>query len=112
VDAVEESCDWPESSSVQGAGPSVRAVDPTRLLDDLRIPTTTAPSWARAVLALERPRSRTPAPSGRLAAMSLLTDLDAFFTDHHQCGDLDAGVRVADGLVRLPVRREDRSTYD
>jgi hypothetical protein len=24
--------------------------------------------------------------------MSLLTDLDAFFTDHRRCGDLDAGV--------------------
>ena len=24
--------------------------------------------------------------------MDLLTDLDAFFTDHRQCGDLDAGV--------------------
>ena len=22
----------------------------------------------------------------------LLTELDAFFTDHHHCGDLDAGV--------------------
>jgi hypothetical protein len=24
--------------------------------------------------------------------VSLLTELDAFFTDHHCCGDLDAGV--------------------
>ena len=24
--------------------------------------------------------------------MSLLTELDAFFTDHHDCGDLDAGL--------------------
>jgi hypothetical protein len=24
--------------------------------------------------------------------VSLLTELDAFFTDHHRCGDLDAGV--------------------
>jgi hypothetical protein len=24
--------------------------------------------------------------------VSLLTELDAFFTDHCQCGDLDAGV--------------------
>ena len=24
--------------------------------------------------------------------MSLLTDLDAYFTDHHHCDDLDAGV--------------------
>jgi len=28
--------------------------------------------------------------------VSLLTELGAFFTDHRQCGDLDAGV---DGLV-------------
>jgi hypothetical protein len=26
--------------------------------------------------------------------VSLLTDLDAFFTDHHHCGDLDAGVEA------------------
>jgi hypothetical protein len=25
-------------------------------------------------------------------AVSLLTELNAFFTDHHDCGDLDAGV--------------------
>jgi hypothetical protein len=24
--------------------------------------------------------------------VTLLTDLDAFFTDHHDCGDLDGGV--------------------
>jgi hypothetical protein len=29
-------------------------------------------------------------------AGSLLAELDAFFTDHHHCGDLDAGV---DGAV-------------
>jgi hypothetical protein len=28
--------------------------------------------------------------------VTLLTELDAFFTDHHHCGDLDAGV---DGSV-------------
>jgi hypothetical protein len=28
--------------------------------------------------------------------VSLLTDLDAFFTEHRRCGDLDAGV---DGAV-------------
>jgi hypothetical protein len=28
--------------------------------------------------------------------MGLLTDLDAFFTDHHHCGAIDAGV---DGTV-------------
>jgi hypothetical protein len=27
--------------------------------------------------------------------MSLLTELDAFFTDHRQCGELDAGVESA-----------------
>ncbi len=27
--------------------------------------------------------------------MSLLTDLDAFFTEHGRCGDLDAGVEGA-----------------
>jgi hypothetical protein len=27
-----------------------------------------------------------------LPAVSLLTELDAFFTDHRRCGDLDAGV--------------------
>jgi hypothetical protein len=41
--------------------------------------------------------------------MSLLTELDAFFTDHRQCGDLDAGVERARRLDRLPVRREDRA---
>jgi hypothetical protein len=25
-------------------------------------------------------------------AVSLLTELDAFFTDHQRCGDLDAGL--------------------
>jgi hypothetical protein len=36
--------------------------------------------------------SRMPAPCGRLPAVSLLTDLDAFSTEHRRCGDLDAGV--------------------
>src|SRR6266508_3987539 len=36
--------------------------------------------------------SRTRAPCGRLAAVSQLTDLDAFSTEHRRCGDLDAGV--------------------
>ena len=27
--------------------------------------------------------------------MSLLTELDAFFTDHRRCGELDAGVEGA-----------------
>jgi hypothetical protein len=31
-------------------------------------------------------------PCGRLTAVSLLTDLDAFYTDHRLCGELDAGV--------------------
>jgi hypothetical protein len=29
---------------------------------------------------------------GRLPAVTLLTELDAFFTDHRLCGDLDSGV--------------------
>jgi len=36
--------------------------------------------------------SRTPDGCATLAAVTLLADLDAFFTDHHDCGDLDAGV--------------------
>jgi len=28
----------------------------------------------------------------RLAPLSLLTELDAFYTDHRLCGELDAGV--------------------
>jgi hypothetical protein len=36
---------------------------------------------------------------GRLPAVTLLSELDAFFTDHRLCGDLDAGV---DGpMVRM-----------
>ena len=31
-------------------------------------------------------------PCDTLPAVSLLADLDAFFTDHHDCGDLDAGI--------------------
>jgi hypothetical protein len=37
-----------------------------------------------------------PAPCGRLPAVSLLTELDDFYTDHRECGELDAGV---EGLV-------------
>jgi hypothetical protein len=36
--------------------------------------------------------------------VSLLTDLDAFFTEHGRCGDLDAGRRWADRLEN-EVRR-------
>ena len=38
------------------------------------------------------PISRTAGGCGRLPAVSPLSELDAFFTDHHHCGDLDAGV--------------------
>jgi hypothetical protein len=31
-------------------------------------------------------------PCDRLAALRFLTELDAFFIDHRQCCDLDAGV--------------------
>jgi hypothetical protein len=47
--------------------------------------------------------SRTPAPCGRLPAVDLLTELDAFFTDHHHCGDLDAG--AASGFMSNASRR-------
>jgi hypothetical protein len=33
--------------------------------------------------------------------VSLLTDLDAFFTEHRRCGDLDAG--VDDVMVWMPA---------
>jgi hypothetical protein len=39
-----------------------------------------------------QPPSRTPTRCGTLPAVTLLTELDAFFTDHHHCGDLDCGV--------------------
>ena len=37
--------------------------------------------------------SRTRAPCGsRLPAVSLLAELDAFYTEHRRCGELEAGV--------------------
>jgi hypothetical protein len=36
--------------------------------------------------------------------MTLLTELDAFFTDYRQCGDLDAGVEWPDRLDRVRLR--------
>jgi hypothetical protein len=36
--------------------------------------------------------SRTPALCSRLPPVSPLTELDASFTEHQRCGDLDAGV--------------------
>jgi hypothetical protein len=36
--------------------------------------------------------SNGPSPCRVPGTTSLLTELDAFFTDHHDCGDLDAGV--------------------
>jgi hypothetical protein len=36
--------------------------------------------------------SRTRMACGRLPAVTLLTELDAYFTDHMRCGDLDAGI--------------------
>jgi hypothetical protein len=41
---------------------------------------------------MSSPPLRTPAPCGRLAAVSLLTELDAFYLDHRRCGELEAGV--------------------
>jgi hypothetical protein len=34
--------------------------------------------------------------------VTLLADLDAFFTDHHDCGDLDAGVDVPIVWITCP----------
>ena len=57
-------------------------------------------------------------PCDTLPAMSLLTELDAFFTDHHHCGDLGAGV---DGVViwfdcecgaRIALRADDGDVLD
>ena len=44
--------------------------------------------------------------------MSLLTELDAFFTDHRQCGELDAGVE-SEVVMRgsIPQVRQDRRIY-
>jgi hypothetical protein len=39
--------------------------------------------------------------------MSLLADLDAFFTEHQRCGDLDAGVDGPRRLDRVRLRGED-----
>ena len=53
-----------------------------------------------------------------LPAVSLLTQLDAFFTNHRRCGELDAEV---DGVViwfdcecgaRIARRAEDGDTFD
>ena len=40
--------------------------------------------------------SRMPPRCDRLSAVSLLTELDAFYLDHRRCGELDADV---DGTV-------------
>jgi hypothetical protein len=40
----------------------------------------------------EPAHSCTPDGCATLAAVTLLAELNAFFTDHHHCGDLDAGV--------------------
>jgi hypothetical protein len=48
--------------------------------------------------------------------VSLLTELDAFFTDHHDCGDLDAGVEspvmwIACQCEAMMVRRADEGDH-
>ena len=50
--------------------------------------------------------SRMPDDCATLAAVSLLAELDAFFTDHMRCGELDAGVEGAGRVKRLRLRRE------
>jgi len=47
-----------------------------------------------------------PDDCATLAAVSLLAELDAFFTDHMRCGELDAGVEGAGRVKRLRLRRE------
>ena len=50
--------------------------------------------------------------------MSLLTELDAFFTDHHDCGDLDAGIDgpivwiACDCGVRMTRRVDEEDNRD
>jgi hypothetical protein len=50
--------------------------------------------------------------------VSLLTDLDAFFTEHRRCGDLDAGVEgemvwiVCDCGARIARRSGDGDALD
>ena len=43
--------------------------------------------------------SRRRAPRGTLPPVSLLTGLDAFYLDHRRCGELEAGVDGAVGMV-------------
>jgi hypothetical protein len=43
------------------------------------------------MLVVESP-SRPLAPCGTLPPVSLLTELDAFYTEHRRCGELEAGV--------------------
>jgi hypothetical protein len=63
------------------------------------------------------PRGRPRAALGS-RAVTLLTELDAFFTEHQRCGDLDAGV---DGPVvwfdcecgaRIARRADDGDAFD
>jgi hypothetical protein len=45
-------------------------------------------------------------------SVSLLSELNAFFTEHLRCGDLDAGVDGADGLDEMRMRCEDSAALD
>jgi hypothetical protein len=40
--------------------------------------------------------------------VSLLTELDAFYTEHRQCGELDGGVDDATVWLACEVRRRNR----
>ena len=42
---------------------------------------------------------------GRTAPVSLLTGLDAFFTDHHHCGELDAAAPSTGWHMTVSPRR-------
>jgi hypothetical protein len=41
--------------------------------------------------------------------VTLLTELDAFYTEHRRCGELDGGVEGVPDLLRYAVKRVNRS---
>ena len=81
-------------------------------------PVNAASRRLRAALAAVLVRDNAPGaarPSRRrscwitLAAVSLLTELDAFYTEHRRCGVLDGGVEGVPDLLRYAVKRVNRS---
>jgi hypothetical protein len=45
-----------------------------------------------------------PGACGRLSAVSLLTELDAFYTEHRRCGELEVGVEKFETVSQRVVR--------